>query len=88
MDALRRDQARRHRADGGGYRIDPQLPLASFSLRLPNVGVAVRRGVLRGYVRPQRGGPLQIEVALRGRVKRFKIRTRAGRATNFAVRFP
>ncbi len=71
-----------------GYRFAPSLPLKSFSLRLPNVGVAVRRGLLRGYVRPQRGGPLQIEVALRGRVKRFKIRTRAGRATNFAVRFP
>ena len=39
-----------------GYRFAPSLPLRSFSLRLPNVGVAVRRGLLRGYVRPQPAG--------------------------------
>ncbi len=50
-----------------GYRIAPHLPLARWSLRLPNVGVAQDRGgVLRGYVRPERGGPLRFEVVPRG----------------------
>ena len=87
-----------------GYRFDPSLPLRRFSLRLPNAGVSVRPGSVRGYVRPLRGGPLQIEVALRGRglagvrvdgrrvahtrrgkVVRFRMSTRAGRASDFTV---
>jgi Glycosyl hydrolase 36 superfamily, catalytic domain/Glycosyltransferase family 36 len=35
-----------------GYRIDPQLPMRSFSLRLPRAGVAYSAGDARGYLRP------------------------------------
>lgn len=46
-----------------GYRVTPHLPMANFSLRLPDVGVASSPGVLRGYIRPQAGGTLQMQVA-------------------------
>ena len=46
-----------------GYRFRPRLPLRRFSLRLPRVGIAVRPGSVRGYVRPSAGGRLEIEVA-------------------------
>jgi hypothetical protein len=49
-----------------GYRIAPHLPFEGFSLRLPQVGVAAGPGVLRGYVRVERAG----EVELRVRVPR------------------
>jgi Glycosyl hydrolase 36 superfamily, catalytic domain/Glycosyltransferase family 36 len=52
-----------------GYRIDPHLPFRDFSLRLPVVGVARSSSGLRGYVRPEGGGPMTLEVrAPRGRV--------------------
>ncbi|MBN1529758.1 MAG: hypothetical protein JW895_11890 [Thermoleophilaceae bacterium] len=69
-----------------GYRLSPSLPLKRFSLRLPNVGVSLDRGVLRGYVRPSRGGPLEIEVPAGGGRRVVRLRTRAGRASHFAVR--
>jgi hypothetical protein len=76
----------------GGYRFAPSLPLRRFSLRLPNVGVAVRPGSLRGYLRPLRGGPLEIEVALRGHGRaevvvegRRVTHTRRGRAVRFRM---
>ena len=50
-----------------GYRFPPRLPLRRFSLRLPRVGIEVRPGSVRGYVRPSAGGPLEIEVARPGR---------------------
>jgi hypothetical protein len=48
----------------GGYRIDPHVPSDSFSLRLPVVGIARDPGVLRGYLRPERSGPVAMEVVL------------------------
>jgi hypothetical protein len=87
-----------------GYRFAPKLPLRRFSLRLPRVGLAVRPGSVRGYLRPLAGGPLTIAVAaprggrpvawaggrrvrasVRGGMVRFRIRTRAGLASDFAV---
>ena len=41
-----------------GYRFTPRLPLRRFSLRLPRVGIEVRPGSVRGYVRPSAGGAL------------------------------
>ena len=46
-----------------GYDITPHLPMATFSLRLPDVGVAYRRSVARGYVRGATTGVLRMRVA-------------------------
>jgi hypothetical protein len=46
-----------------GYRIAPHLPMQTFSLRLPNVGVAATPESLRGYIRPQRSGTIRLRVA-------------------------
>ena len=45
-----------------GYVIAPHLPFRRFSLRLPRVGVAADAGRLRGYVRPEQSGSLQLRV--------------------------
>ncbi len=47
-----------------GYRIDPQLPLRSFSLRLTRAGVAYSRGLARGYVRPAGHRIMKMSVSL------------------------
>jgi Glycosyl hydrolase 36 superfamily, catalytic domain/Glycosyltransferase family 36 len=47
-----------------GYRIDPELPMRSFSLRLSRVGVAYSRGVARGYLRPAGHNRLKMVVSL------------------------
>jgi hypothetical protein len=47
-----------------GLRIDPHLPFALFSLRLPDAGLASEPRRLRGYLRPVAGGPLRVEVTL------------------------
>ena len=52
-----------------GFRIEPHLPLESWSLRLPLAGLSQQPGLLRGYVRPLADGPL-----------RFEIQPRQGRA--------
>lgn len=46
-----------------GYDIAPHIPMTTFSLRLPDVGVAYRRAQARGYVRVARTGRLQMRVA-------------------------
>ncbi|HEV3230434.1 MAG TPA: hypothetical protein VGY97_13240 [Solirubrobacteraceae bacterium] len=48
---------------GTGYRIVPHLPMNNFSLRLPQIGVASEPGVLRGYLRPEQSGSVQMQVA-------------------------
>jgi Glycosyl hydrolase 36 superfamily, catalytic domain/Glycosyltransferase family 36 len=87
-----------------GYRFRPRLPLRRFSVRLPRVGLELRPGSVRGYLRPSAGGALRVEVArpgrgrpaawvagrrvrssTRGGLVRFRVPTRAGRATDFAV---
>jgi Glycosyl hydrolase 36 superfamily, catalytic domain/Glycosyltransferase family 36 len=47
-----------------GYLIAPHLPLERFSLRLPTIGVAAEPGELRGYLRPERGGGIELRVRL------------------------
>jgi hypothetical protein len=47
-----------------GYRVIPHLPMTTFNVRLPQIGVASRPHELRGYVRPVGGGPLRMQVAL------------------------
>lgn len=46
-----------------GYRITPRLPMATFSVRMRDVGVASRPRQLRGYIRPVSGGTLKLRVA-------------------------
>jgi hypothetical protein len=46
-----------------GYRISPHLPLGTFSLRLPLVGISAAPGTLRGYLRPEAGGKVRMHVA-------------------------
>jgi hypothetical protein len=47
-----------------GFDVTPHLPMRTFSLRMPYVGVAQRPGLLRGYVRPVAGGRVAMHVAL------------------------
>jgi hypothetical protein len=48
---------------GAGYRVVPRLPQQTFNVRMPDVGVAQRPGVIRGYVRPAASGSLTMLVA-------------------------
>jgi hypothetical protein len=72
-----------------GYRIDPHLPVSSFELRLPRVGVAYGRDRLRGYVEPVRSSTLAMEVAVPGAVRAVRVdgRRRSYRRSGGAVRF-
>jgi hypothetical protein len=47
-----------------GYRIAPHLPFEDFSLRLPQIGIAGAHNALRGYLRPEAGGNLELRVRL------------------------
>jgi len=48
---------------GAGYQVVPHLPMDTFDVRFPLVGVAQQPGMLRGYVRPERAATLTMEVA-------------------------
>ena len=61
MDAIRLAGITPTRA---GYRIAPRFPFRRFSLRLPQIGVASETRRLRGYLRPQRAGVVQLSVEL------------------------
>jgi hypothetical protein len=79
-----------------GYRVDPHLPMASFSLRLPEVGVEYGPRRARGYLRPRGRERLRMTVALPPRLRRGpvaawvdrkRVRTRAaGGRVQFALR--
>jgi hypothetical protein len=45
-----------------GFQIRPELPLSSFSLRLPEIGVAYQRGLARGYVVSAQSATLTMDV--------------------------
>jgi hypothetical protein len=45
-----------------GYRIVPALPMQTFSVRFPDVGIAQRRGLIRGYFRAS-AGQVTLDVA-------------------------
>jgi len=47
-----------------GLRIDPHAPASTFDVRLPGVGVARDRRGLRGYVRPEQAGRMELEIVL------------------------
>ncbi len=47
-----------------GYEISPHLPLASFSVRFPTIGVAKGKRALDGYVHPLATGRLLLQVAV------------------------
>jgi hypothetical protein len=54
----------------GGYRIDPHLPMRSFSLRLPDAGVEYAPARARGYLRPSGRERLRVSVALPAGLRR------------------
>src|SRR4051812_23220297 len=78
-----------------GFDIAPHLPFAHFKLRLPRIGIASERRRLRGYVRPERGRSMQLDVRPPAGARRASIvtwangrrvpHTRAGRAVRFRV---
>src|ERR1700722_15544110 len=76
-----------------GFLVTPHLPMAKFSLRLPDVGVAAAPGSLGGYVTPVAGGVLTMTVAApagHGRLYAFadgrRVRfTRAGADVAFRL---
>jgi hypothetical protein len=47
-----------------GYDITPHLPMSTFSLRMPHVGVASEVGLLRGYIVTQANSTLTMHVSL------------------------
>jgi hypothetical protein len=47
-----------------GYSIAPHLPLARFSLRLPQIGIEAIPGRVRGYITTQRTTALQLAVRI------------------------
>jgi len=49
-------------ATGAGYRIVPHLPVSTFDVRFPDVGVAQQPGLIRGYFRSA-GGSVTMDVA-------------------------
>src|SRR3954454_2307602 len=78
-----------------GFEIAPHLPFAHFKLRLPRIGIASERRRLRGYVRPERGGSIGLDVRPPAGARRASIvawvngrrvpHTRAGRAVRFRI---
>jgi glycosyl hydrolase family 36/glycosyl transferase family 36 len=49
-----------------GYTIAPHLPLARFSMALPEVGIEARPHALRGYLRTGSGGRVVLTISPRG----------------------
>jgi hypothetical protein len=49
-------------ATGAGYEVVPHLPMATFDIRLPQVGVAQQSGLIRGYISTS-GGSVTMRVA-------------------------
>ena len=56
-----------------GYRIDPHLPMDSFSLRLPRAGIEYGAARARGYLRPHGRGRLRMTVSLPARLRRGPV---------------
>ncbi len=60
-----------------GYDVTPHLPMTTFSLRLPDVGVAQRPGLIRGYVRPVAGRRVIMHVSVPPGARAAQVRTYA-----------
>src|SRR5262249_30025305 len=56
-----------------GFSITPHLPLARFSVRLPDIGVASAPGMLRGYARVQQSAKLAMTVTLPPAARRSPV---------------
>ena len=69
-----------------GYVVEPHLPMATFSLRLPDVGVAAAPGLLRGYVVPAQGGVLRMQVSRPAGSHGRVVALADGRRANATVR--
>jgi hypothetical protein len=70
-----------------GYDVTPHLPMRTFSLRLPYVGVAQKPRLLRGYVRPMQGGRVVMHASLPPGASLHGLRTFAdGRQVRHTVR--
>jgi hypothetical protein len=79
-----------------GYRIEPHLPMNSFSLRLPDVGIEYGRARARGYLRPQGRKALRMTVSLPAALRHGPVAafvdgrrihaTRAGETLRFVLR--
>jgi hypothetical protein len=50
-------------ATASGYRIVPHLPMSTFNIRLPAVGLAQRPGLIRGYLRTVASATVTMQVA-------------------------
>jgi hypothetical protein len=61
-----------------GYRIAPHFPFRKFSLRLPRLGIASGKGMLRGYVVPERSETIELQVSVPART------VRPGRASRWS----
>jgi hypothetical protein len=59
--------------------VDPHLPFARFSLRMPDIGVARDTGRLRGYLTPQADGSIELSVHLPDGVAAPQVTTWAGK---------
>lgn len=57
-----------------GWTIAPSLPLARFSLRLPDLGIAAAPASLRGYVRPLAGRSQTLTLRPRGLSRTARVR--------------
>ncbi len=47
-----------------GYKVSPHLPLSTFSVRFPTIGVDRQPRALAGYIRPLATGRLMVQVAV------------------------
>jgi hypothetical protein len=50
-------------ATGSGYRVVPHLPVTTFNIRFPSIGLAQQPGLIRGYFRDQGSGTVTMEAA-------------------------
>ena len=50
-------------ATGDGFEVVPHLPMSTFDIRLPDLGVAQQAGLIRGYVSASAGGTVTMRVA-------------------------
>jgi Glycosyl hydrolase 36 superfamily, catalytic domain/Glycosyltransferase family 36 len=72
-------------ATRAGFRIAPHFPFRRFSLRLPEVGVAVEPRRMRGYVRVRETAPLELRVKLPPRAVEPLVTWAAGLAVPHAL---
>jgi hypothetical protein len=55
-----------------GYRVTPHFPFRKFSLRLPRLGIASDKRMLRGYLVPERSETIELQVSVPTASKRVR----------------